>query len=170
VSAAIARHLEALGADAEAALHRCCGSRAFARAVAEGGPYVDDAALFERAERVWWSLSPEDWREAFTHHPEIGGSLESLRQRFAATSDWSAGEQAGVQGADEATLRALADGNRAYRERFGFVFLICATGKSAAEMLAALRERLPHDANNELRVAAGEQAKITRIRLEKLCP
>ncbi|MEZ4268525.1 MAG: allantoinase AllB [Myxococcota bacterium] len=170
VSARIARQLDALGAEAEAAIHRCCGSRAFAQALAAGLPYADDGALFAAADAVWSRLGPDDWREAFSHHPEIGSSLESLRERFAATSTWSAGEQSGVSGASEQTLVALATKNRAYRERFGFVFLICATGKSAEEMLAALQARLPNDAATELANAAAEQAKITRIRLEKLCP
>ncbi|MCB9728721.1 MAG: 2-oxo-4-hydroxy-4-carboxy-5-ureidoimidazoline decarboxylase [Deltaproteobacteria bacterium] len=170
MSDAIAKHLLALGSEAEGALHRCCGSAAFARRMAAGLPYADDAALFDAAERVWWTLQPEDWREAFSHHPEIGGSIEALRERFAATSAWSAGEQAGVAGASEATLAALAAGNRAYRERFGYVFLICATGRSADEMLAALRGRLANAPADELRIAAAEQARITRLRLEKLCP
>lgn len=169
MSARIATYLAGLGAEAEAAIHRCCGSRAFAQAVAAGLPYADDAALFEAADAAWAAVGPEGWREAFSHHPEIGGSVEHLRERFALTSTWSEGEQSGVAAASEQTLQALAAGNRAYRERFGFVFLICATGKSAAEMLAALVARSPNDAATELANAAAEQAKITRIRLEKLC-
>jgi len=113
-------------------------------------------------------MEKADMLEAFSHHPEIGSDLAALRQRFASTAAWSSAEQAGVAGADDATLEALRDGNVRYRERFGYVFLVCATGKSAAEMLALLQARLPHDADTELRVAAGEQAKITRLRLEKL--
>jgi 2-oxo-4-hydroxy-4-carboxy-5-ureidoimidazoline decarboxylase len=113
-------------------------------------------------------MEKADLLEAFSHHPEIGADIASLRQRFASTAAWSAAEQAGVAGADDATLEALRDGNVRYREKFGYVFLVCATGKTAAEMLALLRARLAHDADAELQVAAAEQAKITRLRLEKL--
>ncbi len=169
MSARVAAHLAALGPEAEAAIHRCCGSRAFSQALAAGLPYGDDAALYAAAERIWARLAPDGWREAFSHHPEIGGSVERLRERFAETSAWSQGEQSGLAAASARTLAALAAGNRAYRERFGFVFLICATGKSADQMLAALQARLPNDDATELANAAAEQAKITRIRLEKLC-
>jgi 2-oxo-4-hydroxy-4-carboxy-5-ureidoimidazoline decarboxylase len=112
-------------------------------------------------------MGEADWREAFTHHPRIG-DVSKLREKFASTATWSSQEQKGVSGASEETIQALAQGNRAYEEKFGFIFLVCATGKSAEEMLALLRERMPNDAAAELRIAAGEQAKITRIRLEKL--
>jgi 2-oxo-4-hydroxy-4-carboxy-5-ureidoimidazoline decarboxylase len=113
-------------------------------------------------------MEKADMLEAFSHHPEIGSDIASLRQRFAATAAWSSAEQAGVAGADDATLEALRDGNVRYREKFGYVFLVCATGKTAAEMLALLRARLAHDPDTELQIAAAEQAKITRLRLEKL--
>jgi 2-oxo-4-hydroxy-4-carboxy-5-ureidoimidazoline decarboxylase len=122
-------------------------------------PFADDAALFAAAESAWWALDPADWDEAFASHPRIGDRAATGLART---------EQAGVAGADAATLEALAVGNRAYEARFGRVFLICATGRSAAEMLAELRRRLAHDAAAELRVAAAEQAKITRLRLETL--
>jgi 2-oxo-4-hydroxy-4-carboxy-5-ureidoimidazoline decarboxylase len=130
-------------------------------------PFADADALFSAAETVWSSLSPDDWREAFRHHPRIGDK-EALRERFQATRDWAASEQAGALGASESVLDALAAGNRDYEERFGYIFIVCATGKSADEMLALLRSRLAHAAEDEIRVAAAEQARITRLRLEKL--
>ena len=122
-------------------------------------PFASDAALFAAAERAWWALGREDWLEAFGAHPRIGQH---------AADAWARNEQAGVKGAGEDVRAALAQGNRAYEERFGHVFLICATGKSATEMLGALRGRLGNDPATELRVAAAEQAQITRLRLEKL--
>jgi 2-oxo-4-hydroxy-4-carboxy-5-ureidoimidazoline decarboxylase len=130
-------------------------------------PFAGAAGLFAAAREVWQGLAREDWLEAFAAHPRIG-DLEALRGKFAATAAWSAGEQAGVAGAAEATLRALAEANRAYEARFGHIFIVCASGKSAEEMLALLERRLNNSAEEELRTAAGEQEKITRLRLEKL--
>ena len=155
--------------DARAAeeLARCCGCARWARVVAAGRPYASKEALLAAAEREWSRTSPQEWLEAFAHHPRIGGK-DALREKFAATRTWSQGEQASVAAADEAVLDELARGNADYEARFGFIFIVCATGKSAAEMLTLLRRRLPHTREQELAVAAGEQAKITRIRLEKL--
>jgi 2-oxo-4-hydroxy-4-carboxy-5-ureidoimidazoline decarboxylase len=153
--------------EAQAALRRCCGSTRWAREVTARRPFADREALFAAASGVWGRLDREDWLEAFSHHPKIG-DVERLRERFAATATWSEGEQAGVSGADEEVLEGLAEGNRAYEERFGWIFLVCATGKPAAEMLALLRARLPNEPEAELRIAAGEQDKITRLRLDKL--
>jgi 2-oxo-4-hydroxy-4-carboxy-5-ureidoimidazoline decarboxylase len=130
-------------------------------------PFADAKALLASADEVWASLGPVDWKEAYAHHPRIGDK-QALRERFAATRQWAAGEQAGVSGASESVLDALAEGNRDYESRFGHIFIVCATGKSAEEMLALLRARLGNDPKTEERIAAAEQAKITRIRLEKL--
>ena len=154
--------------EARAALVRCCGSTAWVEGMLAGRPFATEAALLAAAERIESEMTRADWLEAFGHHPRIGQDIESLRRRFAATADWSAGEQAGVSAAGEATLRGLADGNRAYESRYGYIFIVCATGKSADEMLALLQARLHNDPDAELRIAAGEQAKITRIRLGKL--
>jgi 2-oxo-4-hydroxy-4-carboxy-5-ureidoimidazoline decarboxylase len=159
--------LNALPADeARAALLRCCGSRRWADALTARRPFASAEELFAAAEEVWNGLGRDDWLEAFAAHPRIG-DVETLRKKFATTAAWCAGEQAGVAGAAEETLQALAEGNRRYEDRFGHIFIVCATGKSAAEMLALLRERLGNDPAEELRVAAAEQAKITRLRLEK---
>lgn len=154
--------------EARAALLRCCGSVRWAERMAASRPFADMSALNRAAEDVWRSLDREDWLEAFRAHPRIG-DMDSLRRKFASTAVWSAAEQSGVAGAADATLLALADGNRRYEERFGYLFVVCATGKGATEMLALLEERLNNDPGDELRSAAAEQEKITRLRLEKLC-
>ncbi len=157
----VAEHLNALSEHAaRAALTRCCGAGRWVERLLAARPFASDRALLETAERTWWELGPEDWREAFAHHPRLGERDKG--------GDWSRREQAGMDGAPAAARRALAEGNRAYERRFGHVFLLCVTGKSAAEMLAELTRRLDNDPARELRLAAGEQMKITRLRLEKL--
>lgn len=165
--AGLARLNAMAAGEARAALLRCCGSERWADAMAAGRPYRNDEALFSAAERTWSELERSDWLEAFSHHPRIGDRA-ALQERFAATRAWSAGEQGEVAMAAVDVLDALAEGNRAYEERFGHVFLVCATERTADEMLAQLRERLPNAPEVELRVAAAEQAKIMRLRLAKL--
>jgi 2-oxo-4-hydroxy-4-carboxy-5-ureidoimidazoline decarboxylase len=130
-------------------------------------PFVDCERLLAAAEAAWNGLGPDDWREAFAHHPKIG-ERAGQSTRFAETHPWAEGEQAGALQAADETLDALARENQVYENRFGHVFIVCATGKSALEMLNLLRGRLHNDADTELRIAAGEQAKITRLRLLKL--
>jgi 2-oxo-4-hydroxy-4-carboxy-5-ureidoimidazoline decarboxylase len=152
---------------AQAELVRCCGCVKWANGVLAQRPFADAAALLRAADEAWAQTSEPEWREAMTHHPRIG-DVSKLREKFAATATWSSQEQEGVNAADEKVLSALAEANRAYEERYGFIFLVCATGKRADEMLALLQARMNHTPPDELRIAAGEQAKITRIRLEKL--
>ena len=152
-------------AEAEAAFLACCGSRAWARWMESRRPYADAADLLETADRVWESLAPADWREAFAAHPRIGETRKDGEERFRR---WSAAEQSGATGADAAVRAELAEANRLYDQRFGHIFIVCASGKTAEEMLALLRQRLGNDADTELRIAAEEQRKITRLRLEKL--
>jgi OHCU decarboxylase len=160
--------LNALPADeAQRELLTCCGSRAWARRVAAARPFADAVALFDRADAVWWELDESDWREAFRSHPKIGEKKAEAGQTGREQA-WSAGEQAGMTGAADATRDALAEGNRAYEARFGYIYIVCATGRTADEMLALLRQRLANDPGTEIRVAAEEQRRITRIRLEKL--
>ena len=118
----------------------------------------------EQAGDEWWSLGPDDWQEAFRHHPRIGDRA-SLAARFPETHALSAREQSGIAGAAEDVLDALAERNRTYEDRFGYTFIVCATGKTADEMLARLRARLRHAPEAEIRVAAEEQARITALRL-----
>jgi 2-oxo-4-hydroxy-4-carboxy-5-ureidoimidazoline decarboxylase len=130
-------------------------------------PFGTANKLYDASGGVWQELLVGDWKEAFSHHPEIG-DLQSLRQKFAATAQWANAEQAAVQGSPEEVLRALAEGNRSYEAKFGYIFIVCATGKSAPEMLALLQSRMQNDPTTELSIAAAEQNKITRLRLEKL--
>ncbi|MFT5682330.1 MAG: allantoicase [Myxococcota bacterium] len=152
---------------ARAILTRCCGARRWVDAMVTARPFVSRAHLHGTAEVAWWRLAPSDWREAFTHHPRIGTDRAKLREKFAATADWAEGEQAGVQGASEETIEALAIGNAAYEARYGHIFIVCASGLTAAQMLDHLSARMHTEPHIELARAAGEQAKITRIRLEK---
>jgi OHCU decarboxylase len=144
-------------AEAERELLACCGSREWARRVAAARPFPDAAALLDRGDRL----------EAFRSHPRIGERRAEAGQTERERA-WSAGEQAGMDTAAGATQRALAEGNREYEARFGHIYIVCATGRSADEMLALLRQRLSNAPADELRVAAGEQRRITRLRLEKL--
>ncbi|MCK6503516.1 allantoicase [Myxococcota bacterium] len=155
-------------ADAAAALSRCCGSPRWVQAMLARRPFGSRTHLHGAAAQAWWGLHEEDWRLAFTHHPRIGADVAALRARFAATAAWSQGEQAGVVAADEQTLSDLARGNQEYEARFGHIFIVCATGLTAAQMLSRLQERLHNDPPAELRIAAGEQARITALRLDKL--
>ena len=145
----------------------CCGSREWARRMAAARPFGSVAELLERADAVWWELDGEAWREAFRSHPRIG-EARARAPRTERERAWSAGEQAGMRTAAEETEHALAAGNRAYEARFGFIYIVCATGKTAEEMLALLHQRLANDPAAELHAAAEEQRKITRLRLEKL--
>ena len=150
-------------------LLRCCGSRWWCEQVAGDSPFADSAALHEASDRAMDAMPRDAWLEALESHPKIG-DLESLRMKYAGNKEWSGGEQAGVNSADEATLVALAEGNETYEQRFGYLFVVCATGKSAAEMLALLQERLGNEADEEFTIACGEQRKITHLRLDKLEP
>jgi OHCU decarboxylase len=143
-------------------------------------PFRSADSLWETADATWRQLSPDDWREAFAAHPPIGvtGTGPSgpapvtVHPNSADVSEqsraWSKHEQSGTRSADSETLAELAALNREYADRFGHVFLVCATGKTAAEMLAIGRKRLGNDTETELAIAAEEQRKITRLRLEKL--
>jgi 2-oxo-4-hydroxy-4-carboxy-5-ureidoimidazoline decarboxylase len=154
--------------EARAMLARCCGASRWVEGMLARRPFGSDDALLAAADAVWAEASRDDVLEALSHHPRIGASLDELREKFASTATWSAGEQAGAAAASEDTLAALRDGNVRYEARFGHIFVVCATGRTAAEMLALLEARMPNDPEVEIRVAAAEQGKITRIRLAKL--
>ncbi len=154
--------------DAERALERCCGSSRWVAGMLARRPFASREALFRDAEAVWAGLERADFLEAFSHHPQIGADPAELAERFATTADWSSSEQAGVTRAARRTIERLAAGNARYLARFGFLFIVCASGKSAEEMLRLLEARLDNAPDRELSIAATEQAKITRLRLEKL--
>jgi OHCU decarboxylase len=152
--------------EARAALLACCGSARWASEVAALRPFWDVGQLLNIGRRVWNELPREDWLEAFRAHPKIGES-KAERETGAEARAWSEGEQARAREASGETLGALSEANREYEARFGFIFIVCAAGRSAEEMLAALRGRLTNDPETELRVAAGEQWRITELRLKK---
>jgi OHCU decarboxylase len=154
-------------AEAQNELFKCCGSRRWAELMIAERPFdcLDD--LHAKADRIWESLEARDWLEAFRSHPKIGE-----KKAEAVISDeskrWSEAEQSGVRQAAAQTIEALAELNRKYEDKFGYIFIVCATGKSSEEMLAILRSRLENNPDEELCAAAAEQAKITKLRLRKL--
>jgi allantoicase len=153
--------------EARAALRRCCGSARWADEMVAARPFEDVPALLRIAERIWWSLDEAAHREAFAAHPQIGKTGEAQPPPHGDTA-WSAGEQRAAATAGDQVLAELAEANRAYLDKHGFLFIVCATGRSAEAMLADLRARTPSSLADELRTAAEEQIKITRLRLHKL--
>jgi 2-oxo-4-hydroxy-4-carboxy-5-ureidoimidazoline decarboxylase len=147
------------------ALLSCCAARRWAREVAMLRPYANERALFAAADEVWLSMEEQDWMEAFRAHPRIGE--RKAAEASAQSSKWSRQEQAVIDSTQEAVLIALAAGNRQYEELFGFTYIVCATGKSAEEMLRILERRLGSDRKSELREAAAQQGEIMQIRLRK---
>ena len=159
--------LNALPRDqAERELLTCCGSLTWAREVAAARPFADFESLLATADRVWRALSPDEWLEAFSKHPRIGE--RAARATPELEGRWSEGEQSRAREGTPAVLTDLAMANAEYENRFGHVFLICASGKSAEEILEQARVRLHNDPDSELRVAAEEQRRITHLRLRKL--
>ncbi|MDT4953534.1 MAG: allantoicase [Acidobacteriota bacterium] len=153
--------------EAEAELLKCCGSTLWARRMADERPFHDLQKLLASADSIWWALDEEDWLEAFSRHPKIG-EKESARAQARAAQAWSEQEQSGTHSADEETRRELAAANREYERKFGYIYIICATGKTADEMLAILKRRLLNEPDKEIRVAAEEQLKIMHLRLQKM--
>lgn len=166
--------------EAEAEFAKCCGSTNWVRRMAAECPFANSEQLITIADRIWWSLEPDDWLQAFASHPKIGESKAARATAAEARNhparaaragnpeNWAAQEQSGAQNAAEETVRSLAELNRRYEEKFGYIYIVCATGKTSEEMLAILQERLPNDEETELRIAAREQARITKLRLGKL--
>jgi 5-hydroxyisourate hydrolase/2-oxo-4-hydroxy-4-carboxy-5-ureidoimidazoline decarboxylase len=140
----------------------CCGSSAWVDLMVKQFPFISEIDLIETATDMWYNqCSSLDWLESFTHHPKIG-DLKSLTKKFAGK------EQASVAAATKKIIAALADANAAYEAKFGFIFIVCATGKSATEMLRLLEDRLSNSIGEELHIAMGEQMKITILRFQKL--
>ena len=148
-------------------LKACCGSTRWAVHLIKRRPFVSFDELVIQAHEVWWSLNADDWLEAFRGHPKIGGKKAEVASS-KQSEQWSKGEQAGMDGAPEQTAASLARLNVEYETKFGYIFIVCATGKSPEEMLAILRKRLENEPAAEIRAAAAEQAKITELRLRKL--
>jgi 2-oxo-4-hydroxy-4-carboxy-5-ureidoimidazoline decarboxylase len=158
-------------AAARAQIFPCCGSTAWAREMTARRPFQDEAVLTAASDDIWRGLCKSDWLEAFRSHPRIGesGIGESRRYGLAEKSseDWAMGEQEKVADAEHAVKIALAEGNREYEKKFGHIFIVCATGKSGAEILRILTRRINNDADTELHEAAEQQRQITQIRLRK---
>lgn len=154
-------------ADAASELLKCCGSSRWANRVAAQRPFDNFQQLTNEADRIWSDLDPNDWLEAFSHHPKIGEKRAAPAQS-AEAARWSEQEQSGTSAAVQGALSELMTLNRAYEDRFGYIFIVCATGKTTEEMLALLQERLGNEPERELHIAAREQQRITHLRLRKL--
>ena len=152
---------------AEAEFLKYCGSRRWAAKMTAERPFENVEEVVTAADRIWWALESADWLEAFDSHPKIGEKKAAASVARESLS-WSEKEQSGTRDSTQQTMEELAELNRKYQEKFGFIYIVCATGKSAEEMLAILRERLNNNAATELHNAAQEQAKITTLRLNKL--
>jgi OHCU decarboxylase len=153
--------------EASTELLKCCGSQNWARRMVSSRPFGSFDELIQKSDAVWWDLDQHDWLEAFRSHPKIGERKAAVKVS-TESEGWSGQEQAGIQSAVRQTLDELAQLNREYEDKFGFIFIVCATGKSSEEMLAILKARIGNDLDTELPFAASEQAKITEIRLGKL--
>lgn len=138
----------------------CCGSEAWAAEMIARRPFLDSETMHAQADEEWWRLEERDWLEAFSKHPKIGERRDSAK--------WSAGEQAGMAAASKDAAASMYQRNLEYQDKFGWIFIVCATGKSATEMLSIIEQRLSNKPADEIRIAAAEQAKITHLRLTKL--
>jgi 2-oxo-4-hydroxy-4-carboxy-5-ureidoimidazoline decarboxylase len=166
VSEVLARWNGLLPEEAAREILLCCGSRTWAASMASKRPIRDEASLLATSDVIWRSLGEPDWLEAFRSHPRIGESrAEDVSP--AQSSVWSAQEQQKAATADAAVKMALKWANREYEQKFGRIFIVCATGKSASEILEILRRRLHNDEATELRQAVEEQRQIMHIRLKK---
>ena len=150
-----------------AELSKCCGSQAWVDRMLPFFPADDLVELLEDAEEQWFKCSEQDWKEAFAQHPKIG-DINSLDKKFSATAPWASTEQSGTIGASAETIKALAEGNKQYNKKFGYTFIVFASGKTAEEMLTMLQTRLQNSPEVEIEIAGDEQNKITKLRLEKL--
>ena len=152
---------------ANSAFLGCCGSRRWANKMMEARPFADVSALLAQADEIWQNLDAQDWLEAFAAHPKIGAK-KAVSHQTAQSAEWSKSEQSGTENAAAAVRNELDEANGLYENKFGFIFIVCATGKSAEEMLSFCRQRLNNLKDEEIKIAADEQRKITEIRLKKL--
>lgn len=168
VDASIADMLNALPHDKILqTLQSCCASARWCEELEEKRPFFGDEDVLNKSAKIFSGLDESDWLEAFEGHPQIG-NVDTLRAKYANTKAIAGNEQSGVQSASEDVLKRLAEANDEYLKKFGFIFIVCATGKSAKEMLDLLEQRLPRTRDQELITAGEEQAKITALRLKKL--
>lgn len=153
-------------ADAQAWFAQACATQSWCQQMASARPFRNVTGITEQAQRIWQTMTNADYLEAFEAHPMIG-DVNSLKAKFRDTQSMASHEQSGAQAASEATLQALHDLNQQYLKNHGFIFIICATGKSAHAMLAALQARVDNDTATEITLAAAEQIKITLLRIRK---
>ena len=146
---------------------QCCTSEKWIEKMVASRPFTDSNSLRDTADNIWKHLSEKDYLQAFEGHPKIG-DVGSLKAKYANSKELASGEQSGASSATDEIIAELANSNSAYEEKYGFIFIVCATGKSATEMLALLQDRLNNDRQKELEIASEEQRKIFHLRLEKL--
>ena len=148
-------------------LEQCCGSSAWTNKMLDSLPVGNLSELLDLAEEKWHECNRKDWLEAFEHHPMIG-DINSLKKKYASTLTLATHEQSGVNSATEELLKELAETNKAYKNKFGYIFIVCASGKSAEQILQLITQRITNDTETEIKIAMEEQNKITKLRLEKL--
>ena len=149
-------------------LEQCCVSKTWVNAMVTNRPFNSEDDLIKKAASIWYNdCTTEDFKEAFTGHPKIG-NVESLKEKFAHTATWAGDEQSEMSEADLETIEALSKANKLYEDKFGYIFIVSASGKSASDMLAIANNRLQHDIEDEIYIAMNEQHKITVLRLAKL--
>ncbi len=155
--------------DKEAAelLSKCCGAKKWIDGMTDARPFKNESDIIENAEKIWTALDKSDWLEAFKHHPKIG-DINSLRKKYSSTKQLAENEQSGVNDASMEVLEDLSRLNDEYEKKFGYIFIVCATGKTADEMLSIIKSRINNDQQTEIKLAMEEQNKITKLRLEKL--
>lgn len=146
---------------------KCCGSVNWVNKLISSRPFDSEQEVLDKAEELWYALNDTDWKEAFEHHPKIG-DLNSLKEKYSGTRSMAGNEQSGMDKAAESVLSEMSELNREYENKFGYIFIVCATGKSAVEMLTLLKERIQNSPGDEIRIAMEEQNKITKIRIEKI--
>ncbi len=157
-----------LGIDeAREVLSQCCGAGKWVEGMLGSMPFKSNDEMLKKAEEVWHSLDETDWLEAFSHHPKIG-DLNSLKEKHTDTKHFAQKEQSGMDDAAPAVIKELVKCNQEYEKKFGYIFIVCATGKSADEMLAVIKKRIKNDSQSEIKNAMAEQNKITKLRMEKL--
>ncbi len=148
-------------------LFKCCGCSKWVEQLSKILPLSSVEELKINSDKIWFALNQKDWLEAFSHHPKIG-DVKALEKKFASTAQWASGEQASVNAATQNVLNELRELNEEYENKFGYIFIVCATGKSAEEMLSFLKLRLKNNPDEEIKIAAAEQNKITHLRIDKL--
>jgi 2-oxo-4-hydroxy-4-carboxy-5-ureidoimidazoline decarboxylase len=148
-------------------LFKCCGSIVWVNKLMDHFPFSSIEDLKITSDRIWYSCNQDDWLEAFSHHPKIGEKAGNDK-KYISTKEWAEHEQSGVNDAEQKVLSDLETANKFYEKKFGYIFIVCATGKTASEMLYILNERIDNDPEKELHIAAGEQNKITHLRIDKL--